>query len=222
MCPGRIGWQATGLAGVRSVTVHFSAVRTLPWWAAEIRHWRTRCISPAFAKPSICWCGKMNSAVRQRLYSGSWRRRILRCASRPRSRKFWVKTRSAGITVTQNGTVETIPLSGVFVAIGLSPDTSLYGDLVETDPSGYIVAGEDCRTSVPGIFAAGDIRTKVDSANCHRPVRRRRCCRAGRTGAELSRMEMPRSVKCRAGYFYGLPQLKRNFSPLILPIFRRF
>ena len=102
----------------------------------------------------------------------------------------------SGITVTQNGTVETIPLSGVFVAIGLSPDTSLYGDLVETDPSGYIVAGEDCRTSVPGI---------------HRPVRRRRCCRAGRTGAELSRMEMPRSVKCRAGYFYDLSQLKRNF-----------
>ena len=66
----------------------------------------------------------------------------------------------SGITVTQNGTAETIPLSGVFVAIGLSPDTSLYGDLVETDPNGYIVAGEDCRTSVPGIFAAGDIRTK--------------------------------------------------------------
>ena len=66
----------------------------------------------------------------------------------------------SGITVTQNGVTETIPLSGVFVAIGLSPDTSLYGDLVETDPSGYIVAGEDCRTSVPGIFAAGDIRTK--------------------------------------------------------------
>ena len=56
--------------------------------------------------------------------------------------------------------METIPLSGVFVAIGLSPDTSLYGNLVETDSSGYIVAGEDCRTSVPGIFAAGDIRTK--------------------------------------------------------------
>ncbi len=66
----------------------------------------------------------------------------------------------SGITVTQNGVVETIPLSGVFIAIGLSPDTSLYGNLVETDPSGYIVAGEDCRTSVPGVFAAGDIRTK--------------------------------------------------------------
>ena len=66
----------------------------------------------------------------------------------------------SGITVTQDGVTETIPLSGVFIAIGLSPDTSLYGDLVETDPSGYIVAGEDCRTSVPGIFAAGDIRTK--------------------------------------------------------------
>ena len=66
----------------------------------------------------------------------------------------------SGVTVTRDGVMETIPLSGVFIAIGLSPDTSLYGDLVETDPSGYIVAGEDCRTSVPGIFAAGDIRTK--------------------------------------------------------------
>ena len=69
-------------------------------------------------------------------------------------------TKVSGIHITQEGRTETIPLSGVFIAIGLQPETSLYGDLVETDPSGYIVAGEDCRTSVPGIFAAGDIRTK--------------------------------------------------------------
>ena len=66
----------------------------------------------------------------------------------------------SGITVAQAGHAETISLSGVFIAIGLSPDTSLYGEVVEIDSNGYIIAGEDCRTSVPGIFAAGDLRTK--------------------------------------------------------------
>ena len=66
----------------------------------------------------------------------------------------------SGITVAQVGHTETISLSGVFIAIGLSPDTSLYGEVVEIDSNGYIIAGEDCRTSVPGIFVAGDLRTK--------------------------------------------------------------
>lgn len=54
-----------------------------------------------------------------------------------------------------------IDVEGVFIAVGIRPDTELYADLVETDASGYIVAGEDCRTSAAGIFAAGDIRTKA-------------------------------------------------------------
>lgn len=66
----------------------------------------------------------------------------------------------SGITVAQAGHTEIISLSGVFIAIGLSPDTSLYGEVVEIDSNGYIIAGEDCRTSVPGIFVAGDLRTK--------------------------------------------------------------
>ena len=68
--------------------------------------------------------------------------------------------RVTGVTVSQKGTERTIPVSGVFIAIGLSPAPELYTDVVETTPEGYIVAGEDCRTSVPGIFAAGDIRKK--------------------------------------------------------------
>ncbi len=64
------------------------------------------------------------------------------------------------IVVSEKGTERTLAVSGVFVAIGLSPEKALYEGVVETDASGYIVAGEDCRTSVPGIFAAGDVRTK--------------------------------------------------------------
>ena len=53
-----------------------------------------------------------------------------------------------------------LPIDGVFVAIGRDPDTALVKGQLELDESGYIAAGEDCRTSVPGVFAVGDVRTK--------------------------------------------------------------
>ena len=48
----------------------------------------------------------------------------------------------------------------VFVAIGRVPATEKFKDLVELDTEGYIVAGEGCKTSREGIYAAGDCRTK--------------------------------------------------------------
>ncbi len=48
----------------------------------------------------------------------------------------------------------------VFVAIGRVPNTKFFSDLVELDENGYIIAGEDCKTSTLGIFVAGDCRTK--------------------------------------------------------------
>ena len=48
----------------------------------------------------------------------------------------------------------------VFVAIGRVPNTSMFEDLVSIDSEGYIVADESCKTSAPGIFVAGDVRTK--------------------------------------------------------------
>lgn len=53
-----------------------------------------------------------------------------------------------------------LTVQGVFVAVGIVPDTERFKELVDLDESGYIIAGEDCVTSAPGIFAAGDIRTK--------------------------------------------------------------
>lgn len=49
----------------------------------------------------------------------------------------------------------------VFVAIGRVPNTEFVRGLVEMDADGYIVAGEDCKTSCPGIYAAGDCRAKT-------------------------------------------------------------
>ena len=58
-----------------------------------------------------------------------------------------------------DGREETIDCSGVFVAIGRDPETEMFAGKLELD-GGYIAAGEDCRTSVGGVFAAGDVRTK--------------------------------------------------------------
>ena len=54
----------------------------------------------------------------------------------------------------------TLPVAGVFIAIGTSPITDFLGDIVKLDDAGYVVAGETGHTSTPGIFAAGDVRTK--------------------------------------------------------------
>ena len=67
-----------------------------------------------------------------------------------------------GLTLENKATGETeeLTVDGCFVAIGNIPDTDLVKGIVDLDAAGYIVAGEDTKTSTPGIFAAGDIRTK--------------------------------------------------------------
>ena len=49
---------------------------------------------------------------------------------------------------------------GVFVSIGRKPASGLVKDQVELDEGGYVVAGEDTRTSLPGVYAVGDVRSK--------------------------------------------------------------
>lgn len=53
-----------------------------------------------------------------------------------------------------------LELSGVFVAVGLAPDNAAFAGQLALDGAGYIQAGEDCRTNLAGVFAAGDTRTK--------------------------------------------------------------
>ena len=53
-----------------------------------------------------------------------------------------------------------LPVSGVFIAVGQIPKNEPFSNVVKLDGSGFILAAEDCVTSCPGIFAAGDCRTK--------------------------------------------------------------
>lgn len=67
-----------------------------------------------------------------------------------------------GVTLrdTQTGEESDLACDGLFVAIGRRPDTTLVQDRLACTPEGYLVADETTRTSIPGVFAAGDVRQK--------------------------------------------------------------
>ncbi|WP_368502401.1 thioredoxin-disulfide reductase [uncultured Clostridium sp.] len=76
---------------------------------------------------------------------------------------------------TQTGEEKRLDVDGVFIAVGIAPESELYAGQLELDEQGYIRADESGQTSVPGVFAAGDVRTKAlrqiltaasDGANC--------------------------------------------------------
>ncbi len=67
-----------------------------------------------------------------------------------------------GLVLNNKKTEEEFKLdvSGVFIAVGQIPKNEIFADVVKLDADGFILAAEDCITSHPGIFAAGDCRTK--------------------------------------------------------------
>ena len=64
------------------------------------------------------------------------------------------------VEIEENGSTRTVAADGIFVQLGYKPALRLAEGLVETDKAGYIICDEQMRTSVDGIFAAGDIRSK--------------------------------------------------------------
>lgn len=61
---------------------------------------------------------------------------------------------------TKTGEKRELSLDGIFVSIGRIPDTGLFEGQVDMDEAGYLIADETTRTNLPGVFAAGDVRTK--------------------------------------------------------------
>jgi thioredoxin reductase (NADPH) len=61
----------------------------------------------------------------------------------------------------KSGETKTLDVEGVFVAIGHTPNTSLLAGQIELDASGYITSGRGAETSMPGVFAAGDVQDHV-------------------------------------------------------------
>ncbi len=59
------------------------------------------------------------------------------------------------------GELREIPVAGLFIAIGQEPDNGAFSDMAALDEKGYIIADESCTTKIPGVFVAGDCRTKA-------------------------------------------------------------
>lgn len=68
-----------------------------------------------------------------------------------------------GIEVTNKKTGEKkeLEISGLFIAIGQMPDNTAFASVIDLDEKGYIIGKEDCLTNTPGVFTAGDCRTKA-------------------------------------------------------------
>ncbi|UCG30631.1 MAG: thioredoxin-disulfide reductase [candidate division WOR-3 bacterium] len=71
--------------------------------------------------------------------------------------------RVESITVRDRGTgmQQTIPVSGIFIYVGLEPNTGMLSDIVDLDEKGFVIVDARMRTREPGLFAAGDICSKA-------------------------------------------------------------
>ena len=69
----------------------------------------------------------------------------------------------AGVRIKnlKTGEETAVDCDGIFVAIGRKPASDLFADQLDLDERGYIVAGESTETAIPGVYAAGDVRTKA-------------------------------------------------------------
>jgi len=62
---------------------------------------------------------------------------------------------------TVTGKKRSLAVEGLFVAIGVTPKAHFLAEILDLDPDGYILTDPECRTSMPGVFAAGDVRKKI-------------------------------------------------------------
>ena len=71
------------------------------------------------------------------------------------------KLQGAVIRNLQTGQRQRVEADGLFITVGRVPATELFAGQLETDAAGYLVAGESTQTSVDGVYAVGDVRTKA-------------------------------------------------------------
>ena len=69
--------------------------------------------------------------------------------------------RAVTVRDEKTGKTRELPLDGLFISIGRAPATGLFRGQLTLDEQGYIVAEESTRTNLPGVFAVGDVRTKI-------------------------------------------------------------
>jgi len=116
-------------------------------------------------------CRNVTVLVRRDVFRGE-ARRVEALLARPNVRVHFRTTvealRSADGSLTgvavrdaETGTTGELAVDGLFLAVGQTPSTAAFAGLVDCDDTGFIRCGEDTATDCPGVFAAGDCRTKT-------------------------------------------------------------
>ncbi|MBN2240416.1 MAG: thioredoxin-disulfide reductase [Dehalococcoidales bacterium] len=142
------------------------------------------CDAPLFADKPIAIIGGSDTAITEALHLAEFASKVVvihrrdqlratkilqeRAFSQPKIEIMWDTTvdeiqgemlvSGMKLNNVKTGNKSILEVSGVFVSIGVKPDTIYLKGIIELDPSGHVVVNEKMETSVPGIFAAGDIR----------------------------------------------------------------
>ena len=97
-----------------------------------------------------------------KVYAGQLENSTIRFVWNSRIKEILADNKVSGAVIENLKTKETqvIAAQGLFVAIGRIPDTAVFQGQLEVNKAGYIVADETTRTSIPGVFAIGDVRNK--------------------------------------------------------------
>lgn len=160
-CRGRKNSWGVASLTAPPATGPFSRERTQRWWAAATRRWRTRCFSPTCA-------GRCISCTVGTAFRGE---KVLAeaVAQRPNIRPLFNKTvesihggqsvEGAALLDTVTGERTQLPISAVFVAIGMQPDNGLFA-AAGLDENRVYPGGRKLYHRLPGVFRGGGHRTK--------------------------------------------------------------
>ena len=144
------------------------------------------CDGPFYRNRDVVVVGGGDTAIQEALFLTHFARKVtvihrrdrLRAAAILQKRAFaekkiefaWQSTLAGiigkdfvtGVNVAdvQSGAIRAIEAEGVFIFVGLTPNTSLFRDVLNLDKGGYIITDDHMKTSAAGIFAAGDCRAK--------------------------------------------------------------
>ena len=72
-----------------------------------------------------------------------------------------VALKAVKVRNVKDGSVKELPLEGIFIYVGMLPNTTILKDFVELDDAGYVIADRDTHTAKDGVYAAGDVRRKL-------------------------------------------------------------
>lgn len=120
----------------------------------------TALVDTLLSKPNVRWHRNLNLVALEgegELAACSF----VRTATTARAPEPQGDIATLNLVYDEKGSEFRLPVKACFVAIGQVPDNEAFRSLADLDEAGYIVAGEDCLTRTPGLFVAGDCRTKA-------------------------------------------------------------